>query len=148
MAAPLVIFGFALIILLAVSALFSAAETALTGASRGRMHQLEREGDPAAKRVNKLLDDQETMIGAVLLGYNAINIAASAIATEFITNSFKYAFDASPGTIGVRLEAVADKVHLILWDDGKGLPEHRQAGTGMQLVAIRSPAACRRRLER
>ena len=46
--APLVIFGLALIILLAVSALFSAAETALTGASRGRMHQLEREGDPAA----------------------------------------------------------------------------------------------------
>ena len=29
--------------LLAVSALFSAAETAMTGASRGRMHQLERE---------------------------------------------------------------------------------------------------------
>src|SRR6201996_1267719 len=94
MAAPLVIFGFALVILLAVSALFSAAETALTGASRGRMHQLEREGDPAAKRVNKLLDDQETMIGAVLLGYNLINILASAVATEFITKSI-------PGALGV-----------------------------------------------
>ena len=34
--------------LLAVSAVFSAAETALTGASRARMHQLEREGDAAA----------------------------------------------------------------------------------------------------
>src|SRR5215469_15767909 len=87
MAAPLVIFGFALLILLAVSALFAAAETALTGASRGRMHQLEREGDPAAKRVNRLLDDQETMIGAVLLGYNLINILASALTTEFIAKS-------------------------------------------------------------
>jgi Mg2+/Co2+ transporter CorB len=96
MAAPLVIFGIGLIILLFVSALFSAAETALTGASRGRMHQLERDGDPAAKRVNKLLDDQETMIGAVLLGYNAINIAASAVATEFITKSV-------PGAWGVAL---------------------------------------------
>ena len=96
MAAPLVIFGIALIILLFVSALFSAAETALTGASRGRMHQLERDGDPGAKRVNKLLDDQETMIGAVLLGYNAINIAASAVATEFITKSV-------PGAWGVAL---------------------------------------------
>ena len=96
MAAPLVIFGIFLVILLFVSALFSAAETALTGASRGRMHQLERDGDPAAKRVNKLLDDQETMIGAVLLGYNAINIAASAVATEFITKSV-------PGAWGVAL---------------------------------------------
>ncbi len=56
------------------------------------------------------------------------------IATEFITNSFKYAFDGAPGTIGVRLEAVVDKVRLTLWDDGKGLPEDRQTGTGMQLV--------------
>ena len=68
--------------LLAVSAVFSAAETALTGASRGRMHQLERDGDRAAGRVNRLISDQETMIGAVLLGYNLINILASALATE------------------------------------------------------------------
>jgi Mg2+/Co2+ transporter CorB len=104
MAAPLVIFGLALLVLLAVSALFSAAETALTGASRGRMHQLEREGDPAAKRVNELLDDQETMIGAVLLGYNLINILASAVATEFITKSI-------PGVWGV---AVATAVMTVL----------------------------------
>jgi Mg2+/Co2+ transporter CorB len=96
MPASLVFFGIGLIILLGVSALFSAAETALTGASRGRMHQLEREGDHGAMRVNKLLDDQETMIGAVLLGYNAINIAASAVATEFITKSV-------PGAWGVAL---------------------------------------------
>jgi len=98
MAASLVIFGIALIVLLAVSALFSAAETALTGASRGRMHQMEREGDPAAKRVNQLLDDQETMIGAVLLGYNAINIAASAVATEFITKSIPGAWGVAAAT--------------------------------------------------
>ncbi|MFX5734346.1 CNNM domain-containing protein, partial [Acinetobacter baumannii] len=48
-------------VLLSVSAVFSAAETALTGASRARMHQLEKDGDRAAKRVNKLIDNQETM---------------------------------------------------------------------------------------
>ena len=108
MTAPLVIFGFALIILLAVSALFSAAETALTGASRGRMHQLEREGDPAAKRVNKLLDDQETMIGAVLLGYNLINILSSAVATEFITKSI-------PGAWGVAVATVVMTVLVLVF---------------------------------
>jgi len=71
--------------LLAISAVFSAAETALTGASRGRMHQLERDGDHAARRVNRLISDQETMIGAVLIGYNVLNILSSALATMFIT---------------------------------------------------------------
>jgi len=44
-----------LIFLLAISALISAAETAMTAASRGRMHQMERDGDKAARRVNLLL---------------------------------------------------------------------------------------------
>ena len=73
-----------IILLLSVSALFSAAETALTAASRGRMHQLEKDGDKAAGRVNRLLDNRESMIGAILLGYNVINILTSALATEFI----------------------------------------------------------------
>ena len=79
--------GFALILpLLIISAVFSAAETALTRASRGRMHQLERDGDKAARRVNRLLDNQEMMIGAVLIGYNVLNILSSVLATEVITN--------------------------------------------------------------
>ena len=90
--------------LLAVSAVFSAAETALTRASRGRMHQLEREGDGGARRVNRLLDDQETMIGAVLIGYNVLNILSSALATEFITQVV-------PGAWGV---AIATGVMTLL----------------------------------
>ena len=90
--------------LLFVSALFSAAETAFTGASRGRMHQLERDGDRAAARVNRLLSDQETMIGAILLGYNVINILASAIVTQVITK-------AVPGARGV---AIATGIMTVL----------------------------------
>jgi len=82
--------------LLVVAAIFSAAETALTRASRGRMHQLERDGDRAAGRVNRLLADQETMIGAVLIGYNVIAILSSALATEVITKVM-------PGAWGVAL---------------------------------------------
>ena len=88
-----VIFG-----LLAISAVFSAAETALTGASRTRMHQLEREGDRAAGRVNRLISDQETMIGAVLLGNNLINILASAVTTEFLTRAIPGAWGVAAAT--------------------------------------------------
>ncbi len=71
--------------LLAISALFSAAETAMTAASRGRMHQLERDGDRAAARVNRLTGKQERMIGSVLMGANLINILSSAMVTEVLT---------------------------------------------------------------
>ena len=84
------------LVLLCVSALFSAAETALTGASRARMHQLEREGDKAAKRVNLLIDDQERMIGSVLLGNNLLNILLSSLVTEIMAHSI-------PGAAGVAL---------------------------------------------
>ena len=94
-----IIFG-----LLAVSALFSAAETALTGASRARMHQLERDGDRAAHRVNLLISDQETMIGSVLLGNNLINILASSLATEVLSHAI-------PGALGV---AVATGLMTVL----------------------------------
>jgi Mg2+/Co2+ transporter CorB len=73
-----------LLLILAVSALFSAGETSLTAVSRGRMHQLERDGDRAARRVNRLLTDREKMIGAILLLQNVLNIGASAVATVSI----------------------------------------------------------------
>jgi Mg2+/Co2+ transporter CorB len=85
-----------ILVLLAISAFFSAAETALTGASRARMHQLEREGDRGAKRVNQLIDDQERMIGSLLLGNNLINILVSSLATEVLTRSI-------PGVLGVAI---------------------------------------------
>ena len=96
MTAALIALAPIIVVLLAVSGLFSAAETSLTGASRGRMHQLERDGDRAAQRVNRLLGDQETMIGAVLLGNNLINILASALATEVLTRTI-------PGAWGVAI---------------------------------------------
>jgi len=85
-----------ILVLLAISAVFSAAETALTGVSRARMHQLEREGDKAAERVNLLIDDQERMIGSLLLGNNLINILVSSLATEVLTRSI-------PGVLGVAI---------------------------------------------
>ena len=97
-----------ILVLLAVSAVFSAAETALTRASRGRMHQLERDGDPGARRVNRLLGDQETMIGAVLIGYNVINILSSALATEFITQVI-------PGAYGVAIATALMTVLVVVF---------------------------------
>ncbi len=72
----------AIIVLLALSALFSGSETALTAASRARLHRLAAEGDRAARRVEGLIADKERLIGAILLGNNLVNILASALATR------------------------------------------------------------------
>ncbi|OYX36261.1 MAG: hypothetical protein B7Y99_02135 [Caulobacterales bacterium 32-69-10] len=99
MTAALGVIALVILVLLAISALFSAAETALTGASRSRMHQLEREGDKAAGRVNRLMEKQETMIGSVLLGNNVINILASALATDFLTKAIPGAWGVAAATV-------------------------------------------------
>ncbi|WP_333586377.1 HlyC/CorC family transporter [Phenylobacterium sp.] len=75
----------AILFLLFCSAMISGTETAMTAASRSRMHKLERDGDKAAARVNRLIGDQEKMIGAILLSNNAINIGASALATTVLS---------------------------------------------------------------
>ncbi|WP_366656986.1 HlyC/CorC family transporter [Fodinicurvata sp. EGI_FJ10296] len=68
-------------VLLLLSAFFSGSETALTAASRAKMHQLEQDGNTRAATVNRLRLDKERLIGAILLGNNLVNILASALAT-------------------------------------------------------------------
>lgn len=78
----------AIVLLLCMSGFFSGSETALTAASRARMHQLEKEGDKRAKAVNRLLANREDFIGAILLGNNLVNILASVLATSLFTALF------------------------------------------------------------
>ena len=69
---------------IAMSAFFAASETALTGASRARMHALERNGDKRAALVNKLLRKRERLIGTTLLGNTLVNIGSSAFMTSVL----------------------------------------------------------------
>ncbi|HEX3493854.1 MAG TPA: CNNM domain-containing protein, partial [Methylocella sp.] len=68
----------------ALSAFFSASETALTAASRARMHALEKNGDRRAALVNRLLASRERLIGATLLGNTLVSVASSAFLTSVL----------------------------------------------------------------
>lgn len=79
--------------LLLLSAFFSGSETALTAASRARMHRLEKEGDDRQSRrraaiINRLSQNMERLIGGILLGNNFANILASALATGLFISLF------------------------------------------------------------
>jgi Mg2+/Co2+ transporter CorB len=73
-----------ILLCVALSAFFSASETALTAASRARMHALEKNGDRRAALVNRLLASRARLIGTTLLGNTLVNIGASAIATSIL----------------------------------------------------------------
>ena len=81
-AAPLVL------ICLALGAYMSAAETAVTGASRPRMHRLAQQGNRRATLVNSLLDRKDEAVSAVLLGNNVVNILSASLTTAVLTATF------------------------------------------------------------
>jgi Mg2+/Co2+ transporter CorB len=78
----------AVLVLIVLSAFFSGSETALTAASRARMHALALEGNERARKVNRLLAAPERIIGTVLLGNNLVNILASALTTSLLVRIF------------------------------------------------------------
>lgn len=88
MFASLWILAVIILILIAASAFFSSAETALTAASDARMRQLATKGNGRALIVEELRADREGMIGAILIGNNAVNVLGSALATSVAISLF------------------------------------------------------------
>jgi Mg2+/Co2+ transporter CorB len=78
----------AILVLIVISAFFSASETALTATSRARLNEIERRGSRRAAMALALTDMRERMIGALLLGNNVANITASALATAVLIKVF------------------------------------------------------------
>ena len=72
----------AILFCLLLSFFFAGSETALTASSRATMLRLAQAGNKQAINVNRLLAMRERLIGALLLGNNAVNILASALATS------------------------------------------------------------------
>mgnify|MGYP003289534168 FL=1 len=77
-----------LVILLALSAFFSSAETALTTVNRLRVRALVDENNPRAIILAKVIDDPGKLLSAILIGNNIVNISASSIATLLATDFF------------------------------------------------------------
>ncbi len=70
-----------LIVMIIVSAYFSASETGMMTLNRYRLRHLAKQGNRAARRVEKLLKRPDRLISLVLIGNNLVNILASALAT-------------------------------------------------------------------
>ena len=70
-----------LFVLILASAFFSSSETSMMAINRYRLKTLISKNNVQAKRVEKLLNNIDYLIGGILLGNNFVNILAASIAT-------------------------------------------------------------------
>jgi Mg2+/Co2+ transporter CorB len=77
-----------IVLLLVLSAFFSGSETALTAASRGKLRAQADKGSRRAATALSVTEDNERMIGALLMGNNVANILSASLATALLTRIF------------------------------------------------------------
>jgi Mg2+/Co2+ transporter CorB len=97
----------AILVCLLLSFVFAGSETALMAFSRARMLRLEKKGNRSAGIVNRLFEARERLIGALLLGNNAVNILASSLATSVFLVWF--------GDVGVLYATIAMTVLVVVF---------------------------------
>jgi Mg2+/Co2+ transporter CorB len=95
------------VLCLALGAYMSAAETAITGTSRPRMHRLAQQGNKRADLVNSLLDRKDETVGAVLLGNSVVNILSASLTTAVLTALF--------GAAGIVYATVAVGIMVVIF---------------------------------
>lgn len=88
-----------LVVLILLSAFFSATETAFFSMNKIRMKSLANEGNTRAKRALKLSDKTDELLSAVLIGNNLVNIATTAIATLLFIDLLNEELGATVSTI-------------------------------------------------
>ena len=77
-----------ILILIGLSAFFSASETAASSASRVRMKSYADDGDKRAKRSLSLIENFDKTLSSILVGNNIVNIASTSIATALFLKLF------------------------------------------------------------
>ena len=75
----------ALVVLVALSAFFSASETAFSSLNQIRLKSRAEDGDSSAARVLAMAEQYDKLLSTILIGNNIVNIAAASIGTILFT---------------------------------------------------------------
>ena len=101
--------GPALVLLVILSAYFSATETAFSGVNKIRLKNMAADGNKKAARALRLTENFDELLSTVLIGNNIVNIAASSIATVLFTSLF--------GDAGVTVATLVMTVLLLIFSE-------------------------------
>lgn len=89
----------ALAVLVALSAFFSASETAFSSLNQIRVKSRAEDGDPSAKRVLAMSQQYDKLLSTILIGNNIVNIASASLGTLLFTAHFGPEYGATLSTI-------------------------------------------------
>jgi CBS domain containing-hemolysin-like protein len=89
---------FLMLVLLVLSGFFSSSETALFSISRTKARHLAKLEGSANALIKKMKDDPHRLLTTILIGNNAVNVAASAIAARLAIDFFETYYQISKGS--------------------------------------------------
>ena len=75
-----------LVVLVSLSAFFSATETAFSSLNKIKLKNMANDGNKRAQKTLKLGDNYSVLISTILIGNNIVNICASSLATVLFVN--------------------------------------------------------------
>ncbi len=102
-----------LVVLTALSAFFSASETAFSSVNKIRLKNYASDGNRKAERALKIAEDFDRMLSAILIGNNIVNIASASIGTVIFTKMF--------GAAGAAVSTVVMTIVVLIF--GEILPK-------------------------
>jgi CBS domain containing-hemolysin-like protein len=106
-----------MVILLALSAFFSATETAFSTFNRIRMKSMAQSGNKKAALVMKYDDKYDKMLNSVLIGNNIVNISLSSIATLFFVDLLTKVDPTSAQSIGATVSTVVITIAVLIFGE-------------------------------
>ena len=110
-----------IIILIALSAFFSASETALSSANKIRLKSMADNGSRGAERALKVIKKYDKTITTILIGNNIVNIACSSIATLLTITIMNNLSPKSGDVYGSLVSTIATTVIVLIF--GEVLPK-------------------------
>lgn len=98
-----------LVVMLLMSAYFSATETAFTSLNRIRIKNLAKDGNKRAAQVLALSERYDVLLSTILIGNNIVNIASASIATVVFVQYF--------GNAGVTISTAVMTVLVLIFGE-------------------------------
>ena len=124
-----------MLILVALSAFFSASETAYTSFNRAKMKTLASEGNKRAAAALKLSDNYDKLLSTILVGNNIVNISLSSIATIFFVQCLAETSVASAAA-GISTAVITVVVLIFGEISPKSLAKEHAEGLAMGIAGI------------
>lgn len=98
-----------IVIFVALSAYFSATETAFSSLNRVRLKNLAKNGNRRAALVLQLSDDYDKLLSTILVGNNIVNIATAAVGTALFIRLY--------GDIGATISTIVVTIVVLIFGE-------------------------------